>query len=47
LEVSFRGFVITPDAVGMESDRIFTIEDWPTPKAFGDVQVLLGFMNFY
>jgi len=46
-EDSFLGFVITPDGVGMESDRISTIEDWPTPKSIGDVQVLLGFTNFY
>jgi len=31
----------------MESDRISTIEDWPTPKSIRDVQVLLGFTNFY
>jgi len=31
----------------MESARIFTIEDWPTPESVGDVQVLLGFANFY
>ena len=30
-EVGFLGFVITPDGVGMESDRISTIEDWPAP----------------
>jgi len=45
-EVGFLGFVITPDGVGMESDRISTIEDWPTPKSVRDVQVLLGFTNF-
>jgi len=31
----------------MESDRISTIEDWPTPKSVRDIQVLLGFANFY
>jgi len=31
----------------MESDRISTIEDWPTPKSIRDVQVFLGFTNFY
>jgi hypothetical protein len=31
----------------MESDWIATIEDWPTPKSMRDVQVLLGFTNFY
>jgi len=46
-EVGFVGFVITPEGVGMESDRISTIEDRPTQKSIRDVQVLLGFMNFY
>jgi len=46
-DVGFLGFVITPDGVGMESDRIPTIEDWLTPKSIRDVQVLLGFMNLY
>jgi len=31
----------------MESDRIASIEAWPTPKSMRDVQVLLGFPNFY
>jgi hypothetical protein len=31
-EVGFLGLVINSDGIGMESDRIFTIEDWPTPE---------------
>jgi len=46
-EVGFLGFVINSDGIGMESDRISTIEDWPTPESVRDVQVLLGFTNFY
>jgi hypothetical protein len=46
-EVGFLRFVITSDGVGMESDRISTIEDWPSPKSVRDVQVLLAFTNFY
>jgi hypothetical protein len=46
-DVGFLGFVITPNEVGMELDRISTIEYLPTPKSVGDVHVLLGFMNFY
>jgi len=46
-EVGFLVFDITPDGVGMESDRISTIEDWPTPKSVRDVQVLRGFTNFF
>jgi len=46
-EVGFVEFVIHSDAIGMESDRISTIEDWPTPESVPDVQVLLGFANLY
>jgi hypothetical protein len=47
LKIGFLGFIISSDGVGMESDRISTIEDWPTPNSIRDVQVLLGFTNFY
>jgi hypothetical protein len=30
MEVDFLGFMISPDGVGMETDSIVTIEDWPT-----------------
>jgi len=46
-DVGFLGFVITPDGVGIESDRMSTIKDWPTPKSVRDVHVLLGFTNVY
>jgi hypothetical protein len=42
-KVGFLGFVISPDEIAMESDRISTIEDWPIPEFVRDVQVLLGF----
>ena len=45
--VDFLGFVINSDGIGMQSDRISTIEHWPTPESLQDVQVLLGFANFY
>jgi len=46
-EVAVLGFIINSDGIGMESDSISTIEDWPTPKSVRDVQVHLGFANFY
>jgi hypothetical protein len=46
-EVGFLGFVITHDGVGLQSDRISTIEDWPTLKSVRHVQVLHEFTNFY
>jgi len=46
-EVGFLGFIISSDGIGMVSDCISTIEDWPTPMSVRDIQVLLGFANFY
>jgi hypothetical protein len=46
-KVGFLVFVISPDGIEMEADRIATVEDWPTPKCVKDVQVLMGFTNFY
>jgi hypothetical protein len=46
-EISFLAFVINSDGIGMESDHIFMIPEWPTPGSVRDVQVLLGFANFY
>ena len=31
----------------MDSNRISTMEDWPTPQSVRDVQVVLGFTTFY
>jgi hypothetical protein len=46
-KVGFLGFVISPDEIEMEVDRIATIENLPTPKSVKNVQVLMGFTNFY
>ena len=41
-DVGILGFPIDLDATGIGSDRISTIEDWPTPESVRDVQLLLG-----
>ncbi len=46
-EIGFGGFVITPEQVCMEEDRIAIIKEWPMPKCHHDIQVFLGFANFY
>lgn len=46
-KTGFLGFVISTTGVSMEEDRIASIEDWPTPTCIRDIQVLLGFTNFY
>ena len=46
-EVEFLGFIIGRDGVRMDSSRIATVREWPEPKSYRDVQVFLGFCNFY
>ena len=46
-EVEFLGFIVTVDGIKMDPARIQTLAEWPVPKTFRDVQVFLGFANFY
>ena len=45
--VEFLGFVINPQGIRMDPSRVATIRDWPLPSSFKDIQVFLGFTNFY
>ena len=45
--VDFLGFVVTTEGVIMDPERVATVRDWPRPKTFRDIQVFLGFANFY
>jgi hypothetical protein len=45
--VEFLGFIVTPDGVVMDPERVRTITEWPEPSGFKDIQVFLGFANFY
>ena len=45
--VEFLGFVISTTGVSMEKSRIDAIESWPVPTSFREIQVFLGFANFY
>ena len=46
-KVSFLGYTVTTEGVAMESDRVAAIAEWPTPRTYREVQVFLGFANFY
>ena len=45
--VGFVGYVVTPNGVSMEEDCFSTICDWPELQTHREVQVFLGFTNFY
>ena len=46
-EVNFLGYILSPEGVKMTDDSIRTILDWEPPKSVKDVQVFMGFANFY
>ena len=46
-ETKFLGYIISPDGVRMDPERVKTIVEWPAPKSVHDLQVFLGFANFY
>jgi hypothetical protein len=45
--IGFVGFIVTPKRVEMEPVRIKTVTEWPLPKSYCNIQVFLGFANFY
>ena len=45
--VEFLGFIVTPGGVVMDPVRVQTIQEWPEPTGYKDIQVFLGFCNFY
>ena len=46
-EVEFLGFVLGLNRVAMEQSCVDTIQQWPEPCTYQEVQVFLGFANFY
>ena len=46
-KISFLGFILTTEGVKMDPTWVLTIKEWPLPKSFRDIQVFLGFANFY
>lgn len=46
-EVDFLGFVVSTDGISMDPSRVQAIVDWPVPRSFREIQVFLGFTNFY
>src|SRR5437868_11426355 len=45
--VEFLGFMIGPDGMAMESSHMEMILKWPVPCTYREIQVFLGFTNFY
>lgn len=45
--VQFLGFVISPDHISMDPEKIEVVKNWKDLTNVHDIQVFLGFTNFY
>jgi hypothetical protein len=45
--IEFLGYTMSVVGVSIDKSRISTVEEWPRPKTFREVQVFIGFTNFY
>ena len=46
-EVRFLEFVVSAQGISIEENKIEAVKVWPEPKSIRDIQVFLGFANFY
>ncbi|SOV09219.1 uncharacterized protein UDID_18292 [Ustilago sp. UG-2017a] len=46
-QTKFLGFVVSDQGAAMDPSKTEVITNWPVPKSVHDVQVFLGFCNFY
>ena len=46
-EVSFLGYRVGAAGVSMDPSRVNAIMEWPVPTSYREIQVFLGFANFY
>jgi len=46
-EVEFLGHVVSKEGISMDDSRVEVVKQWPTPKSYHDIQVFIGFTNYY
>ena len=45
--VKYLGYILSPDGLKMSDNKVKIIKDWPETKKVKDIQLFLGFANFY
>ncbi|KAK3574255.1 hypothetical protein QTP86_004408 [Hemibagrus guttatus] len=45
--VTFLGYVISPQGVEMDTNKVRAVSEWPAPATIKELQRFLGFANFY
>ena len=46
-EVQFLGYVILSQNIRIEDKKVKAVKNWPESKSVWDIQVFIGFANFY
>src|SRR5277367_4541788 len=46
-DISFLGYIINQDGIKMDPIKVEAVTQWPTPESVHDIQIFLGFANFY
>ena len=46
-QMTFVGYVVSKEGIGMDPAKVSSILDWPVPTSVKEVQSFLGFANFY
>jgi len=45
-EVTFLGYVVSPNGIRVDESRVEAIQSWPTPKSIHDVRSFHGLASF-
>jgi hypothetical protein len=45
--IDFLSYRIRTAGVSMDMSRVRTIQEWPKPESYRDIQIFIGFCNFY
>ena len=46
-KIEYLGYIIIENGIKMDSAKISVIKGWLTPRNISEVQLFLGFTNFY
>jgi len=46
-QTEYLGYIVCPEGVKVDPERVKTIQEWPMPKTVRDIRVFIGFMNYY
>jgi len=47
VQVEFLDFVLGPEGLQINKDKVWVVQNWPRPHYLKDMQAFLGFANFY